>query len=159
TFLEIEVKARELVSKLEACLVQESASRREIDSWSKRDEKERPTCPHCHVPLISRGKRLRKLQGTRGRTIELSRTYGTCPKCGAGFFPLDEKLQLQPSSLTPLQLDHLVNFSTFQSFEKATRMLLQHHGVQASASTTRRQTEDIGVSAELVQNEEAKAKL
>jgi len=38
-------------------------------------------------------------------------------------------------------------------------MMLQHHGVQVSTSTTRRQTEDIGASAELVQNEEAKAKL
>jgi hypothetical protein len=75
------------------------------------------------------------------------------------FFPLDEKLQLQPGSLTPLQLDHLVNFSVNQSFEKATRMMLYHHGVQVSASTSRRQTEDLGVSAECVQNKEAKAKL
>ena len=159
TFLEIEMKARELVSKLEARLVQESASKREIDSWSKRDEKERPTCPHCHVPLISRGKRSRNLQGTRGRKIEIKRTYGTCPKCGAGFFPLDEKLNLQPGSLTPLQLDHLVHFSTFHSFEKATKMMIKHHGVYVSVSTSRRQTEDIGASAEFVQNEEAKAKL
>lgn len=75
------------------------------------------------------------------------------------FFPLDEKLHLQPGSLTPLQLDHLVNFSVNQSFGKATQMLLQHHGVQVSTSTSRRQTEDIGASAEFVQNEEAKAKL
>jgi RNase P subunit RPR2 len=87
TFLEIEIKARELVSKLEAQIIQESAKDREIDNWSKREKKDRPTCPHCHVPLISRGKRLRSLQGTRGRKIELPRTYGTCPKCGSGFFP------------------------------------------------------------------------
>ena len=87
TFLDIEVKARELVRKLEARLIQDSALTREIDNWSKREEKERPTCPHCHVPLISRGKRLRSLQGTRGRKIEIKRTYGTCPKCGTGFFP------------------------------------------------------------------------
>jgi hypothetical protein len=86
-FVEIEIKARELVSKLEARLIQESASKREIDSWSKRDEKERPTCPHCHVPLISRGKRVRNLQGTRGRKIAIKRAYGTCPQCGTGFFP------------------------------------------------------------------------
>jgi hypothetical protein len=87
TFLEIELKARELVSKLEARLIQGSAKIREGDNWSKREKKERPTCPHCHVPLISRGKRLRNLQGTRGRNIEIERTYGTCPNCGAGFFP------------------------------------------------------------------------
>ncbi len=52
-----------------------------------------------------------------------------------------------------------MNFSVNQSFEKATRMMLYHHGVQVSASTSRRQTEDLGASAEFVQNEEAKAKL
>ena len=75
------------------------------------------------------------------------------------FFPLDEQLQLQPGSLTPLQLDHLVNFATFQSFGKAVKMMIGHHGVYVSASTSRRQTEDIGSFAELVQNEQAKAKL
>lgn len=159
TFLEIEVKARELVSKLEARLIQDSVLEREIDDWSKREEKERPTCPNCHVPLVSRGKRVRRLQGTTGREIQIKRTYGTCPKCGTGFSPLDEKLNLQPGSLTPLQLDHLVHFATFHSFEKATKMLMKHHGVQVSASTSRRQTECIGASAELVQNEQAMTKL
>ena len=87
TFLEIEVKARELVSKLEARLIQDSVLERERDDWSKREEKERPTCPNCHVLLISRGKRVRHLQGTTGREIQLKRTYGTCPNCGTGFFP------------------------------------------------------------------------
>jgi RNase P subunit RPR2 len=159
TFLEIEVKARELVSKLEARLIQDSALEREKDNWSKREEKERPTCPNCHVPLISRGKRMRHLQGTTGRQIEIERTYGTCPKCGTGFFPLDEKLKLQPGSLTPLQLDHLMHYATLQSFDKAAQMLMQHHGVQVSASTSRRQTESIGASAELVQNEQGKVHL
>ena len=38
-------------------------------------------------------------------------------------------------------------------------MLKQHHGVQVSASTSRRQTEDLAASAEVVQNEQARAKL
>src|SRR5436305_14992781 len=87
TFLEREVKARELVSKLEAHLIQESALERERDDWSKQEEKKEPTCPNCHVPLLSRGKRVRHLQATAGREIQLKRTYGTCPKCGTGFFP------------------------------------------------------------------------
>ena len=87
TFLEIEVKARELVSKLEAHLIQESALERETEDRSKREERERPTCPKCQVPLLWRGKRVRHLQGTAGRDIHLERTYGTCPKCGTGFFP------------------------------------------------------------------------
>jgi RNase P subunit RPR2 len=87
TFLEIEVQARELVSQLEAHLIQASAGQREQEKWSSQQEGERPTCPHCHLPLLSRGKRVRHLQATEGRDIRLERTYGTCPKCGTGFFP------------------------------------------------------------------------
>jgi len=38
-------------------------------------------------------------------------------------------------------------------------MLKQHHGVQVSASTSRRQTEELGAPAEAVQNEQAMATL
>jgi hypothetical protein len=79
TFLEREVKARELVSKLEANLIEESAQ--------EREEKERATCSHCQEQLLWRGTRVRRLQGSMGRAIELKRKYGTCPKCGTGFFP------------------------------------------------------------------------
>lgn len=87
TFLQIEEKARELVSQLEAQLIQESALERERDDWSKREESERPRCPDCQMPLLSRGKHVRHLQATAGRDIQLERTYGTCPHCGTGFFP------------------------------------------------------------------------
>ena len=87
TLLDIEVKARELVSQLEAHLIQESALERETADWSKREASERPTCPSCQVPLLWRGKRVRHLQATAGRDIHLQRTYGTCPQCGTGFFP------------------------------------------------------------------------
>ena len=54
TFLEIEVKARELVSQLEAHLIQESALERETEDWSKREKRERPTCPKCGIPGLFR---------------------------------------------------------------------------------------------------------
>jgi hypothetical protein len=75
------------------------------------------------------------------------------------FFPLDEQLHLQPGGLTPLQLQHLAHFASLHSFEQAAKMLHQHHGVQVSASTSRRQTEELGACAEAVQNEQAMALL
>jgi RNase P subunit RPR2 len=87
TFLEIEEKSRELVSKLEVALVEKVALEREEESWKDAKEGGRPTCPNCQVPLISRGKRLRNLQGARGREIKLKRTYGICPNCETGLFP------------------------------------------------------------------------
>jgi len=86
TFLEIEEKARELVSKLEVALIEKSALEREEENWKDVKEEERPTCPTCHVLLVSRGKRMRSLQGAQGREIKLKRTYGTCPNCGTSFF-------------------------------------------------------------------------
>lgn len=87
TFLQIEEKAHELVSQLEAHLIQSSALEREPEQWSQDEPGQRPSCPMCQVPLRSRGKRVRHLQGPVGRDIELRRTYGTCPQCGTGFFP------------------------------------------------------------------------
>lgn len=87
TFLEIEEKSRELVSKLEAALVEKVVLEREEDSWKDLKEGSRPTCPNCKVPLISRGKRKRCLQGAQGQEIKLKRMYGTCPKCGTSLFP------------------------------------------------------------------------
>jgi len=87
TFLEIEEKSRELVSKLEAALVEKVVLEREEESWKEIKEGERPTCPTCHVPLVSRGKRMRSFQGAQGREIKLKRTYGTCPSCGTSLFP------------------------------------------------------------------------
>src|SRR6266849_2491091 len=81
TFLEIEEKARELVSKLEVALIEKSALEREEENWAEKKEGERPTCPNCKMPLVSRGKRMRSLQGAQGREIKLKRTYGTCPNC------------------------------------------------------------------------------
>jgi hypothetical protein len=54
-----------------------------------------------------------------------------------------------------LQLSHLAQFSTIVSFEKAAKLLMQHHNVCASASTSRRQTETIGACAEEVQNKQS----
>ncbi len=111
------------------------------------------------MSLVSRGKHTRSLQGASGREIKLKRTYGTCSNCGTSLFSLDEKLEPQPGSLTPLQLSYLIHFATLVSFEQAAKFLMQHHGVYVSASTSRRQTEAIGVSAEIVQNEQEKSVL
>jgi hypothetical protein len=50
-----------------------------------------------------------------------------------------------------------VHFASLHSFEQAANMLKQHHGVQVSASTSRRQTEALGASAEAVHNAQARA--
>jgi hypothetical protein len=63
------------------------------------------------------------------------------------FSPLDEQVSLQPGRLTPLPLQQLAQFASLHSFDQAANMLKQHHGVHVSASTARRQTEELGASA------------
>src|SRR5579884_2563961 len=87
TMREIELEARERVSRLEAYLIEESALEGQANEWAGKAPEERPTCATCGEAVVARGKQKRRLQATRGREIELERTYGTCPKCGAGFFP------------------------------------------------------------------------
>jgi hypothetical protein len=81
------------------------------------------------------------------------------PTVEPGFSPLDEQLGLQPGSLTPLQLQHLVHFASLHSFGQAAKLLTEQHGVQVSASTAPRQTEELGACAQAVQNEHAMATL
>jgi hypothetical protein len=71
------------------------------------------------------------------------------------FFPLDEELDLQPGSLAPLQLEHLVRLSLWMPFGKAVKLLGDVTGVQVSEPTARRQTEAAGAAYEIWQNEQA----
>src|SRR5437588_167297 len=87
TFREIEQAAGELVSRLQARMVQDTALSTPLTDWQELPQEERPTCPTCSKALVPRGKRKRRLQGAGGRDIELSRSYGTCPSCGMGLFP------------------------------------------------------------------------
>jgi ribosomal protein S27AE len=87
TMREIEIEARERVSRLEAHLIEDSALLGQANEWADKEPQERPTCVTCGEALVARGKHKRRLQATRGREVEVERTYGTCPKCGAGFFP------------------------------------------------------------------------
>jgi 5-methylcytosine-specific restriction endonuclease McrA len=87
TMREIEIEARERVSKLEAHLIEESALTSAAKEWANEPEEERPCCPSCGEPLAARGKHVRKLQATGGREVKLERSYGVCPKCETGFFP------------------------------------------------------------------------
>jgi RNase P subunit RPR2 len=87
TLREIEQEASERVSRLQARMVQDVAVASPTADWRSLPQEERPTCPNCAKALIPRGKRKRRLQGSGGREVELSRSYGTCPSCGMGLFP------------------------------------------------------------------------
>ena len=56
TMREIELQARERVSRLEAHLIEESALRGQANEWAGKPAEERPTGATCGEALVARGR-------------------------------------------------------------------------------------------------------
>ena len=87
TYVQIEDEVHKRVMQLEAKLIQEAAEESPSREWGRGKDGEGVLCPKCATPLQARGKHNRTLQGNGGQSVTISRTYGTCPKCGEGLFP------------------------------------------------------------------------
>jgi len=88
TWAEIEAAVDERINQLRAQLIQDVVQMGESEDWSEIPQEERPRCATCGKLLWARGKQTRWLQTNGGEAIKLTRTYGACPACGVGFFPL-----------------------------------------------------------------------
>ena len=84
---EIEAAIDERLSKVRARMVQDAALASDQADWTEAPASERPRCATCERPLRSAGSQTRQIQTQGGHELELSRKYGVCPECGAGFFP------------------------------------------------------------------------
>ncbi len=87
TWAEIEAAVDERINQLRAQMIEDLVQAAESEDWSKQSEQERPRRATCGKPLWARGKQTRWLETTGGEAVKLTRTYGTCPQCGEGFFP------------------------------------------------------------------------
>ncbi len=87
TFVEIEGEVHRQMLQLEAHVLRDAAQESASRVWGKETSGASPKCPTCQVPLQARGQSERTLQGNGGENITLTRTYGTCPRCGESFFP------------------------------------------------------------------------
>jgi hypothetical protein len=87
TWAEIEAAVDQQINQLRAQLIQDVVQMGESEPWSQQPEEDRPTCATCGKRLWGRGEQTRFIQTTGGEAIQLTRTYGTCPACGGGFFP------------------------------------------------------------------------
>jgi hypothetical protein len=87
TWAEIEAAVDEQMNQVRAQLLQELVQMGESEDWRKISPGERPQCATCGEPLSARGEQTRYIQTSGGQAVKLTRTYGTCPACGGGFFP------------------------------------------------------------------------
>ena len=87
TLREIEEAVTERLSRLGAQMIQDVAQTSTAADWTAHGEAEAPRCEHCGEVLVSRGNRSRHWQAGGGAQVTIERRYGTCPRCGVGFFP------------------------------------------------------------------------
>lgn len=91
TWVEIEAELDRRLHALRASLLGEVVT----------DAPAATACPHCGGPLVHRGSQTRALVTRGDQTIPLTRAYQTCPACGAGLSPLDERLGLRAATPYP----------------------------------------------------------
>ena len=87
TLQEIETALDVALARLRAQMLQDTALTSPSADLPTMREAERPTCPACGVRLEAQGTQRRILVTEHDQPIELSRSYATCPQCGAGLFP------------------------------------------------------------------------
>jgi hypothetical protein len=87
TFKEIESSLDAQLARLRAQMLEDLALSSPSANLPSLSEAERPRCSACGTLLEAQGSQTRTLLTEHDQTIELSRSYATCPECGAGLFP------------------------------------------------------------------------
>lgn len=87
TFKEIETTLDEQLARLRAQMLQDAALTSPSAELPAMSESERPRCLQCGTLLNAQGTATRTLVTEYDQTIELARSYATCPECGVGLFP------------------------------------------------------------------------
>jgi uncharacterized protein with PIN domain len=87
TLTEIEDTVDSELAKMRAQMIQDLALSSEMTNLSDMPVEERPKCPQCGEPLSANGKQQRQLVTEYEEAINLNRSKGVCPECGASFFP------------------------------------------------------------------------
>jgi RNase P subunit RPR2 len=87
TLREIEATLDERLDRLRARMLSDAARASDATDWRDAPPEARPVCPDCGTPLVARSQQTRRLQSQGPDLIELDRTQGTCPACGASLFP------------------------------------------------------------------------
>lgn len=87
TLRQIEIELDTRLSRMRARLLEDLALASTSTVWTETPISQQPLCPDCQQPLDDRGAKTRSLQTHGGQQLDLTRSYGVCPACGAGLFP------------------------------------------------------------------------
>lgn len=87
TLREIETELDARLSRMRSRMLEDLALTSATALWAEIPASQHPRCPQCDKPLEDSGAKTRTLQTHGGQQLELERSYGICPACGAGLFP------------------------------------------------------------------------
>jgi ribosomal protein S27AE len=87
TLNEIETELDVQLARRRSQMLQDTALTSPRADLPTLNEAERPRCPQCGVLLMAQGTQTRTLVTEHDQSLELTRSYATCPQCGAGLFP------------------------------------------------------------------------
>lgn len=87
TLREMETELDARLNRMRARMLEDMALASAAAFWTETPAGQQPRCPDCQHPLDERGAKTRTLQTHGGQELELTRSYGVCPACGAGLFP------------------------------------------------------------------------
>ena len=86
TLREIETELDARLSRMRVRLLEDLALTSTTALWAETPTPQHPRCPQCDKPLDDSGAKPRTLPTHGGQQLELRRSYGICPACGAGLF-------------------------------------------------------------------------
>lgn len=84
TLAEIEQAVDEQMNRLRARIIEQAA---QASAAAQSEASQALMCDQCGQALQARGRAKRCWQTQGGQTVELDRTYMSCPQGGSGFFP------------------------------------------------------------------------
>ena len=84
---DIDLETARQFARLQARVVQDVAAASHLADLSALPLDDRPLCPDCQIPLVSRGKKPRRLRTHGDLEVVLDRSHASCPQCGQAFFP------------------------------------------------------------------------
>ena len=113
----------------------------------------RPLCAECGETGKFMNHRM-KTMTTLVKQVHLKRAYYYCGKCGQGWFPLDEAMQVQGTIFSPGVREAICLVDAEIPFERGQEMLARLSGVQIHSDEGRRLAEELGEELEHQTQEE-----
>ena len=97
------------------------------------------------------GRRAKRFQSVLGK-LNLERAYYHCPRCGQGWYPRDQALALEGTSLSPAVQRMVASVGAAVSFEEGSALLRELADVEVHAKQVERVAEQLG--AEITEQEQ-----